>query len=105
MNHFARDLALEKPLLVYDHTTWRPYCHIEDISDAIIRVLEYPKDLVAFEVFNVGGNSMNHSKEQIVDLVRESVPSARRRVSSRWFRPQRLPSGLQQDSAGLGFFS
>ena len=37
----------------------------EDISEAIIRVLEYPKDLVEFEVFNVGDNSMNHSKEQI----------------------------------------
>lgn len=77
VNHFAKDLALGKPLVVYDQTTWRPYCHIEDISDAIIRVLEYPRDLVEFEVFNVGGNSMNHSKEQIVDLVRQSVPDAK----------------------------
>lgn len=76
VNHFAKDLALNEPLLVYDETTWRPYCHIEDISEAIIRVLEYPKDLVEFEVFNVGGNSMNHSKEQIIDLVRQSVPDA-----------------------------
>lgn len=77
VNHFARELALGKELLVYDQTTWRPYCHIEDISDAIIRVLEYPREIVDSQVFNVGANHQNHSKEQIVELIRQAVPDAR----------------------------
>lgn len=77
VNHFARDLAMGKPLVVYDQTTWRPYCHVEDISEAIIRVLEYPRDLVNSQVFNVGGNDLNYSKEQVVKMVRRSVPGAK----------------------------
>jgi len=76
INHFTRDLALGRELVVFDHTTWRPYCHVEDIAQAITRVLEYPREKVEFQVFNVGDNQQNYSKEQIVDLIRQSVPDA-----------------------------
>ena len=39
ISEFTRDLAIGKELLVYDENTWRPYCHVSDISNAIITVL------------------------------------------------------------------
>ena len=74
INHFTRDLALGRELVVYDQDIWRPYCHVEDISQAIIRVLEYPKKLVDFQVFNLGSNDQNYSKRQIEELVRRVTP-------------------------------
>jgi nucleoside-diphosphate-sugar epimerase len=66
VSEFTRALALKQELEVYDADTWRPYCHVADISAAILRVLEAPEDTVSGEVFNVGGEESNHTKRSIV---------------------------------------
>jgi nucleoside-diphosphate-sugar epimerase len=69
ISEFCRDLTLGKDLLVYDESTWRPYCHVIDISNAIIKVLEAPREQVIGEVFNVGSNAENYTKQQIVEAI------------------------------------
>lgn len=69
ISEFTRELALGRELLVYDENTWRPYCHVDDVSDAILKVLEAPKNLVSGEIFNVGSNGENHTKRTVVDLI------------------------------------
>src|SRR5439155_16136588 len=59
---FTRALTLKQELEVYDADTWRPYCHVADISAAVLKVLEAPEEAVAGEVFNVGGEESNHTK-------------------------------------------
>jgi nucleoside-diphosphate-sugar epimerase len=66
VSEFTRELALGRELEVYDADTWRPYCHVADISRAIVAVLEAPTEAVAGEVFNVGGDDGNHTKRSIV---------------------------------------
>ena len=46
VSEFTRELALGHALEVYDADTWRPYCHVADISTAILTVLEAPAELV-----------------------------------------------------------
>ena len=67
VSEFTRELALGHALEVYDADTWRPYCHVSDISKAILMVLAAPADQVGGEVFNVGGDDSNHTKRSIVD--------------------------------------
>jgi nucleoside-diphosphate-sugar epimerase len=67
VSEFARTLAIGDSLLVYDADTWRPYCHVEDISSAIITVLGSPEDAVRGEVFNVGHSDENYTKRMLVD--------------------------------------
>ena len=55
--------------MVYDAETWRPYCHVADISKAIFTVLEGDDDLVRGEVFNVGHSDENYTKQMLVDAV------------------------------------
>jgi nucleoside-diphosphate-sugar epimerase len=74
VSEFVRGLALGERLVVYDKDTWRPYCHVKDISRAIIRVLEAPRELVDGEVFNVGDDRENLTKQMIVELVARHVP-------------------------------
>ncbi len=69
VSEFTRALALGNDLLVYDENTWRPYCHVQDISRAILTVLGAPAAAVAGDVFNVGSNSENLTKKQIVEIV------------------------------------
>lgn len=73
ISEFTRELALGKKLLVYDENTWRPYCHVTDISRAIMKVLEAPVEKVHGEVFNVGGNQSNFTKKMVVELVQSHL--------------------------------
>lgn len=69
VSEFARELALGRELLVYDENTWRPYCHVDGISNAVLKVLEAPEKKVSGEIFNVGSNSENYTKKNIVDII------------------------------------
>jgi len=67
VSEFTRELALGHELEVYDADTWRPYCHVNDISRGILTVLDAPSEKVAGEVFNLGGDDSNHTKRSIVE--------------------------------------
>ena len=76
ISEFTRTLAIGEELVVYDADTWRPYCHVDDISRAIITVLESPADDVRGEVFNVGHSDENYTKRMVVDAVQEHLGGA-----------------------------
>jgi nucleoside-diphosphate-sugar epimerase len=67
VSEFARTLAVGEELLVYDADTWRPYCHVQDISSAIMKVLDSPAESVRGEVFNVGHSDENYTKRMLAD--------------------------------------
>ena len=77
VNEFTREIAIGNELIVFDAHTWRPYCHVADFGRLILRVLAFPRDDVAFEVFNAGGDINNHTKQSIVDLVLARFPSGK----------------------------
>ncbi|MEX1294887.1 MAG: NAD(P)-dependent oxidoreductase [Candidatus Limnocylindrales bacterium] len=67
VSQFTRELAAGNALEVYDADTWRPYCHVRDISKAIMTVLSSPLEPVAGEVFNVGDTAQQFTKRMIVE--------------------------------------
>jgi nucleoside-diphosphate-sugar epimerase len=76
ISEFTKTLATGEELLVYDADTWRPYCHVADISRAIRTVLEADRDLVLGEVYNVGHSDENYTKRMVVDAVQEHLGGA-----------------------------
>ena len=54
VNDFVREVALGNKLVVYGEQFWRPFVHIQDMGDAIARVLDAQTQQVSGEVFNVG---------------------------------------------------
>jgi nucleoside-diphosphate-sugar epimerase len=73
ISEFARTLAEGEELLVYDADTWRPYCHVEDISAAISTVLLADEAKVRGNVFNVGHSDENYTKRMVVEAVQEHL--------------------------------
>jgi nucleoside-diphosphate-sugar epimerase len=57
-----------------DGTPWRPIVHALDICQAIIAVLEAPRDAVANEVFNVGDTDHNYRVKEIAEIVGRVFP-------------------------------
>ena len=72
ISEFTRTLATATSCVVYDADTWRPYCHVADISKAIITVLTRPRT-VRGEVFNVGHTDENYTKRMVVEAVQEHL--------------------------------
>ncbi len=69
INHFVKSLIHGETLKIYDPKTSRPYCHVLDFARAIKKVLESKIEKVDKEIFNVGNNKNNFSKEKIVGLI------------------------------------
>ncbi|CAN5434351.1 NAD(P)-dependent oxidoreductase [soil metagenome] len=73
ISEFTQTLATGQELVVYDADTWRPYCHVDDISGAIITALESEEEKVRGEVFNVGHSDENYTKRMVVDVVQDAI--------------------------------
>lgn len=65
-----------------DGSPWRPLVHVEDISEAIARVLEAPVEAVHDEVFNVGADEENYRIREIAKIVSDTVPGCELTVGS-----------------------
>ena len=76
ISEFTRTLAVGDELVVYDADTWRPYCHVEDISGAVMTALDADDGLVRSEVFNVGHSDENYTKRMVVDVVQDVLGGA-----------------------------
>jgi nucleoside-diphosphate-sugar epimerase len=63
-------------LLKSDGSPWRPLVHIEDISLAVLAVLEAPIDLVHLEAFNVGSTTENYRIRDVAEIVEQLVPGS-----------------------------
>ncbi|MDN5931302.1 MAG: NAD(P)-dependent oxidoreductase [Pseudonocardia sp.] len=76
VSQFAWEIASGADLLVFDADTWRPYCHIRDISKAVLTVLTSAPEKVRGEVFNVGDTTQCFTKRMIVEEVQKHVADA-----------------------------
>jgi nucleoside-diphosphate-sugar epimerase len=76
VNEFTREVALGAELVVYGEQFWRPYVHVRDAAGGLCRALEAPAADIRGEVFNVGSTAENHRKLDIVELLKERVPTA-----------------------------
>lgn len=52
-----------------DGTPWRPLVHVEDICQAIMMVLEAPREAIHNQVFNVGDDGQNYRIRDIATIV------------------------------------
>jgi len=76
INAFVRDAFAKKTLIVYGSSSWRPFVHIDDVVEALLLVLRAPPSSVHGEVFNVGSNSLNYQKIQVIRLIKKHFPQA-----------------------------
>lgn len=71
INQFILEAITSKKIVVYDKDTIRPYCHVLDFSNIIKKVINAPKKITNFQVFNCGFNNANYSKKQIINLIKK----------------------------------
>jgi nucleoside-diphosphate-sugar epimerase len=103
VNEFARDASVAGDLVVYGEQFWRPYIHVRDAARAVRTAIEAPHDIVAGEVFNVGDTAENYRKLDIVELLKERVPTATIQFVHRDEDPRDYRVSFEKVNSRLGF--
>jgi nucleoside-diphosphate-sugar epimerase len=58
-------------ITVYNGQQWRPFIHVRDVVEAIIKALEAPIPQVSGEIFNVGDCRLNYTLQQVSEIIQE----------------------------------
>ncbi len=74
INQFVFEAVQKRKLVIYQKEFNRSFVHIRDIGRAFRMMLDAPLRDVQNQVFNVGSNSGNCTKEEIVRLIQKYVP-------------------------------
>ena len=72
INDFTWQAVHRRYLVVYEKHFRRTFIHVRDIARAFCHVLKY-RDRIEHDVYNVGHDSLNYTKEDIVRLLEERV--------------------------------
>lgn len=74
INSFVYEALSKNKIVVFAAKMWRPYLHVSDMSNIIMKVLNVEVEKVSKQVFNAGAISQNHTKEEVVEMISESLP-------------------------------
>lgn len=73
VNQFVKDLFFKKKLIIYDASTWRPYCHVKDFCRLIHKTMKTKNKKIIGQVFNAGGDKNNFTKQGILNLIKKKI--------------------------------
>jgi nucleoside-diphosphate-sugar epimerase len=73
INQFVLEALTKRKLIIYQRGYARLYVLVWDVCEAIYLALEVSLDKVRGQVFNVGSDAGNYTKDEIVELVRRHV--------------------------------
>lgn len=74
VNQFVLEALTKRELIIFQRGYRRSFVHVRDAVEAIVCCLQAPAEEVRGEIFNVGSDGGNYSKDQIVELVQAAVP-------------------------------
>ena len=103
VSEFTQELHAGNRLSVYDFDTWRPYCHVKDISRSIINVLLADCSKVKGQVFNVGDDSQHYTKKQLVELITRTLGRGEVEFVEKSVDPRNYRVSFQKVKDTLGF--
>ena len=72
--------------LMRDGTQYRPFVHVQDTTDVMIKMLEVEQSLINGEIFNVGGNELNYQIGPLGKIVASVVEELTgKKVEIEWY--------------------
>ena len=73
INQFVLEMFVKKEIEIYDHKTWRPYCHLKDFARLLYKSFMVNNKIIDRQIFNVGSNENNFNKIQIANAIKKFV--------------------------------
>ena len=76
VNQFVLDAFTKRALIIYQRGYSRSFVHIRDVARGVIMGLEAERSKIHGQVFNLGTDHGNYSKDDIVRLILKRMPQA-----------------------------
>jgi nucleoside-diphosphate-sugar epimerase len=74
VNQFVLDAYTKRQLLIYQRGYSRSFVHVKDVARGIMIGLDAPQEKIRGQVYNLGAENGNYTKDQIVELVLRRMP-------------------------------
>ena len=74
INQFVLEAYTKRELLIYQRGYSRSFVHIQDALRGLILGLQAPEEKARCQVYNLGSDDGNYTKDQIVELVLKRLP-------------------------------
>jgi nucleoside-diphosphate-sugar epimerase len=74
VNQFVLEAFTKRVLVIYQRSYSRSFVHIRDVARGVIMGLEADQAKIRGQIFNLGTDNGNYSKDDIVKLVRRRMP-------------------------------
>ncbi len=74
VNQFVLDAYMKRHLLIYQRGYSRSFVHVRDVVRGILLGLEAAPEKIRGQVYNLGAENGNYTKDQIVNLVLKRIP-------------------------------
>jgi nucleoside-diphosphate-sugar epimerase len=74
VNQFVLEAFTKRVLIIYQRSYSRSFVHIRDVARGVIMGLEADQAKIRGQIFNLGTDEGNYSKDDIVKLVRRRMP-------------------------------
>jgi nucleoside-diphosphate-sugar epimerase len=74
INQFVLEAYTKRELLIYQRGYSRSFVHINDATRGLILGLQAPDEKVRCQIYNLGSDRGNYTKDQIVELVLKRMP-------------------------------
>ena len=74
INQFVLEAFIQRELTIFQHSYSRSFVHIQDVVRGFMLSLQADDEKVRNQVYNLGSESGNYTKDEIVSLVLEHFP-------------------------------
>jgi nucleoside-diphosphate-sugar epimerase len=74
VNQFVLDAYTRRQLLIYQRGYTRSFVHVRDVARGILLGLDAPREKIRAQVYNLGTDDGNYTKDRIVELVLKWMP-------------------------------
>lgn len=74
VNQFVLEAFVHRELVIYQRSFARSFVHVQDVSNGYLAALRAPDEKVRNQVYNLGSERGNYTKDEIVTLVLQQFP-------------------------------
>ncbi len=74
LNTFAGQVANKKKIQIFGGDQWRPFVHVNDVSDVIIKIIKLDRKITSGQIFNIA--SFNLKLSQVGEKIKKIFPNA-----------------------------
>lgn len=76
INLLTAKALVDRRMTIFGGNQWRPFIHVDDAAEALLKTIEASLSLVGNQIFNVGSDQQNYTIQQAGEIIARLVPSA-----------------------------